>query len=279
MERIATKLGPLHVERHGRGPAVICWPSLFCDVRTLRPLVDELARDHRLLLVDGPGHGGSGGPTRPFTMEDCADAAMTVLDDEGIARAAWIGSAWGGHVGAVAAIRHPDRLLGLAVMNSPMAAWTGRPRALNAFVYWTLRALGRPRALVRSVAEAMIAPARRAERPELVEPIVDCMLVSPRAPFLAAVRSAMLDRPSLVPRLGGIRVPTLFVTGENDPLFPVDAARAQAASIPDVRFEVVPGTAHLSVWEAPERVLPRLRAFLAEIGAGDGPASARSLPA
>ncbi len=265
MERVSTTVGALHVQRHGQGPPLVCWPSLFCDVRTLRPLVDEFGRDHHLVLIDGPGHGGSGGVTHPFTLEDCADAAMQVLDATGIQRAAWIGSAWGGHVGVAAALRHPDRLLGLVAMNAPMGAWTGRLRAMNATVYWTFRALGRPRAMARKVAEAMIAPARRAERPALLDPLVDCMLASSRGPFLTAVRSAMLDRPSLLHRLAGVRVPTLFVTGAEDRLFPVAVARQQAAAIPGGRFEVVPGSSHLSLWEAPDLVLPKLRAFLAEV--------------
>lgn len=269
MDRIETSLGPLHVERHGKGPVLACWPSLFCDVRTLRPLVDEFARDHQVLLIDGPGHGRSGGVTRTFTMEQTAAAAMEVLDALGVERAAWIGSAWGGHVGAAAALRYPRRVRALVTMNAPFGAWTGRQRVMNVTLYWAFRLLGRPRALARTVAEMMIAPARRAARPELVEPVIDCMLSSDRAPFFAAVRSAMLRRTSFVPYLGELAVPTLFVTGADDELFPVERARAQAQAIPNARFEVVPGSSHLSVWEAPEIVLPMLRGFLAPLERDD----------
>ena len=78
----------------------------------------------------------------------------------------------------------------------------------------------------------------------------------------------MLDGPSLIPRLGAIKVPTLFICGTEDPLFPVAVARKQAGAIPDVRFEVVPGTAHQSLWESPEHVLPRLRAFISALDGG-----------
>ena len=266
MDPIPTNVGRLHVERHGRGPTLLCWPSLFCDVRTLKPLVDDLARDHQVVLVDGPGHGRSEGPRGRFSLDDCADAGIAVLDALDVRRASWIGVAWGGHVGAVAALRHPDRLNALVTMNAPMGAWVGRQRALYWSTYWLLR-LGRSRLLARKIASAQIAPARLAERPDLLDPIVDCIVRSKRGPFLAAVRSAMLDRPSLLPRLGAITVPTLFLTGAEDGLFPVEMARAQAAAIPGARFEIVSGTAHQSLWELPEQVLPRLRTFVASFEA------------
>ena len=274
MDRIQTNLGRLHVERRGEGPTLLCWPSLFCDERTLRPLVEGFSHDHQVVLVDGPGHGRSGGVRERFSIDDCADAGIAVLDALGVDRAAWIGVAWGGHVGAVAAMRHPTRLRALVTMNAPMGAWAGRQRALLWSTWWLLRLFGRPRALARKIASSQIAPTRLAERPDLIDPIVECIVRSERGPFLTAVRSAMLDRPSLIPRLGTISVPTLFITGPEDALLPVAAARAQAAAIPRARFEVVPGTAHHSLLESPEQVLPLLRAFLSDVathlGAGVG---------
>lgn len=270
MSGIQTKVGRLHVELHGRGPALLCWPSLFCDGRTMAPLVDDLGRDHQVLLVDGPGHGRSEGTKEAFSIDDCADAGIGVLDALGVHRATWIGAAWGGHVGTAAAVRHPNRIRALVTMNAPMGAWRGRQRALYWSTYWLLRLLGRPRVLARKIASAQIAPARLAERPALLDPIVDCIVESVRGPFLASVRSAMLERPSLIPRLGAVTVPTLFMAGTEDRLFPVGVAREQAAAIPGGRFETVPGTAHQSLWESPEQVLPRLRAFISEIEGAAG---------
>jgi pimeloyl-ACP methyl ester carboxylesterase len=265
MHDLSKDLGPLHVERHGtRGPTLLCWPSLFCDVRTLRPLVDAFGRDHQLLLIDGPGHGRSSGPTRPFPMEACADAAIRALDAAGVERATWIGVAWGGHVGTVAALRHPRRLRALVTMNAPMGARTGLTRLFFQLTWWLLR-LRRSRALARKIATTQIAPARLAQRPDLVEPIIECILQSARRPFLAAVRSAMVDRPSLIPRLGDLRLPTLFISGSEDGLLPLATAQEQAAAIPNARFEVVTGTAHQSLLEDPPQVLLKLQAFLQEV--------------
>ena len=65
-----------------------------------------------------------------------------------------------------------------------------------------------------------------------------------------------------MPRLPEVRVPTLFVTGVRDSHYPLELARAHAAAVPGARFEVVEGTSHLSIFEAPERALRLVREFL-----------------
>src|SRR5262245_1867104 len=101
---VHTGVGRLHVEVTGSGPAVLLWPSLFCDGRTMAAAVEDLAPDHTVILIDGPGHGRSGSSGRRFTLEDCARAAIAVLDEHGVREADWIGAAWGGHVGVAAAL-------------------------------------------------------------------------------------------------------------------------------------------------------------------------------
>ena len=128
---VATRIGRLHVELRGRGPIVVCWPSLYCDARTLDSLILELARDYRVVVVDGPGHGRSGVSLRPFSLDDSAAAVVEVLDAVSATRVMWIGAAWGGHIGMTVARRYPERLAGLVVLNAPMAPW--RPGAVGAW--------------------------------------------------------------------------------------------------------------------------------------------------
>lgn len=62
MTEVSTSLGSFHVEKLGSGPPVVMWPSLFCDGTSLRPQAEELARDHRVIVIDPPGHGRTVAP-------------------------------------------------------------------------------------------------------------------------------------------------------------------------------------------------------------------------
>ena len=74
---IPTRLGDLSVRAVGSGAPVVCWPSLFADSRTWHRLREPLAREHRVILIDGPSHGGSSPTRHRFTLADCAGAAIS----------------------------------------------------------------------------------------------------------------------------------------------------------------------------------------------------------
>ncbi len=77
----------------------------------------------------------------------------------------------------------------------------------------------------------------------------------------------MLDRPSLLPLLPHLEVPVLVIAGSDDALWPLAKTRAETATIPRARFEVAPGTAHLSAFEAPQLVNQLLIEFLRTVTA------------
>jgi len=257
--QLATKVGILHVEERGKGPAVLCWPSLFADARTLDGIAQALADDHRVVVVDGPGHGKSAAPPAPFSLADCADAAMQILDELGIDRATWIGAAWGGHVGVAAALRHPDRLDRLVVLNVPMAPWRGRRLALMRLTQALLGVFG-PRSFVaRMIADKSIAPNAGPDRAKMADTVEAALRRCDPHGLRIAMASAMFGREDLVPRLGEVTVPTVFFAGADDALFPIEEARAQAGAIPGCRFVVVERSGHYSAIERPDVVLPILR--------------------
>jgi pimeloyl-ACP methyl ester carboxylesterase len=69
----------LRVQTIGSGPPAVLWHSLFVDSTTWTRVQQPLATARRLLLIDGPAHGGSPPVRRPFTLHDCVGAAIDVL--------------------------------------------------------------------------------------------------------------------------------------------------------------------------------------------------------
>jgi hypothetical protein len=61
---IDTTAGRLAIRVVGDGPTAVLWPSLFMDERSWDRLIPTLIQDRRLVIINGPGHGGSGDPGR-----------------------------------------------------------------------------------------------------------------------------------------------------------------------------------------------------------------------
>ena len=246
---------------------MLLWPSLFCDGRSLGPQVEELRGDHRVLVVDGPGHGRSPRPGRVFDLEGCARALVEILDGEAIDRAVLIGNAWGGHVGVVTAVRTPERVRGLVVMNAPMHPIRGLERIKARAVTALFGLLGPRPPVARAILGVLLAPSVRRDHPDRMEAVAAALRESPPGGLHLAMRSIMLGRPSLEAELGRIEAPSLFLAGDLDDVLPAEVARAQAEAAPGARFELIEGTAHLSGLEAPERVNALIRSFVEELDA------------
>jgi pimeloyl-ACP methyl ester carboxylesterase len=95
------------------------------------------------VIIDGPGHGRSAAPQHRYTLEDCAAAALDVLDNlEVTGPVDWVGNAWGGHVGLVFASSYPQRCRSLVTLGTPVDRYRGVERAKVTALYAVYGLLG-----------------------------------------------------------------------------------------------------------------------------------------
>ena len=122
MGTVPTILGDVYVDDQGSRAENIAflWPSLFTDHRMWRYQVPALrAAGFRVLAVDPPGHGQSKGLDRVFTMDECAKAALQVMDAASVQRPVVVlGTSWGGMVAPRLALLAPERVRGMVLFNT-----------------------------------------------------------------------------------------------------------------------------------------------------------------
>jgi 3-oxoadipate enol-lactonase len=78
--QVPTVLRWINLHLTGQGPAMLCWPSLLMPGLLWKAQVAELSSEHRMVLVDPPGHGASEALSRCFTLEECALCVTQLLD-------------------------------------------------------------------------------------------------------------------------------------------------------------------------------------------------------
>ena len=79
------------------------------------PSLSVLNERYRVVALDQRGHGGGITTGRAFTLEDCADDAIALMDVLGIDRAMFAGYSMGGPIAQLVWRRHPRRVMGLVL--------------------------------------------------------------------------------------------------------------------------------------------------------------------
>jgi 3-oxoadipate enol-lactonase len=198
-----------------------------------------LTRRYRVVRYDSRGHGASEAPAGPYTIEMLAEDALGLLDGLGIERAHFCGLSKGGLVGQMLGVRHGERLRSLTLCSTachlpPRDLWDERIR---------LATEEGMTALADMVVERWFTPAFRAEPTIAVDRLWQMLLDTPPegyAASCAAIRDA-----DLCEAIGQIRVPTLVIAGDKDPVTPPAKAEEIAQRIPGAQLEIIRNAAHL----------------------------------
>ena len=106
-------MSDLHTTTFGEaGPPVVFCHGLFGQGRNWTQIGKALASEHRVTLVDMPNHGQSAWTERLDYVE-MADAVAGIIDEP----AALVGHSMGGKAAMLAALRHPEKVERLVVVD------------------------------------------------------------------------------------------------------------------------------------------------------------------
>ncbi|MFF1478273.1 alpha/beta fold hydrolase [Streptomyces sp. NPDC058301] len=233
--------GPEHA------PVLVLGPSLGTTWHMWDRQIPELAGVWRIVRFDLPGHGGA--PALPaVSVGELGDRLIATLDELGVQRFGYAGSAIGAAVGADLALRHPQRLASLALIAASARFGTADEFRQRGVV---VRSNGMD-PMARSAPERWFTPAYAAAQPAIVEWAVQMVRTTDPGCYIAACEAlAAFDIRADLARIG---VPTLVLAGAEDRVTGPGDARTLVAGVPDARLAVVPGAAHLAPVEQPAAV-------------------------
>ncbi len=250
----------VYYEVTGQGPPILLGHSLLCDGRMWDGVVPALSRSYRVINPDFRGHRHSTA-SAAYSLDDLADDWLAILDREGVERAALCGLSMGGMAAMRLALAQPDRVAGLALIdsNGDRDNFMGRLRfRLMAVLY---RHFGLFGMLRRKVLSLMLGRTSLRERPEVVERAVELMRTHDRRQLVRAIY-ALVRRSAIAERLASIRCPSLILVGEEDLSTPVVRSRRLHELIHGSELEVIPEAGHLSALERPTLVAEKVLGFL-----------------
>ena len=233
---------PIHYEAHGQGtPALIFVHGAVCKRSQWRNQINHFSPHYTVVTIDLAGHGESGTGRKFWSMEAFGEDVSTVVTQLGLEQAVLVGHSMGGSVILEAALRIPDRVLGLVCVD-------------------TMQELDRDN--TREELEEMFAPLRtnfagvvQDMARDLLGPETDPMVVQEVLDDIASMRQdvgigEMLDLWSGDRRrrevLEQLECPIVVIAGDYRP-FDVDAAERYG-----IELKFVSGVGHWIMMEEPE---------------------------
>jgi pimeloyl-ACP methyl ester carboxylesterase len=112
----------------GRGPTVVLVHGLGSDANDWLPVARDLARDHRVVLVELPGHGLTPMAT-PFALEQATLALDRAIAEQSREPVVLVGHSVGGLVATSEALRSPKRVRALVLVETALAPQMTRAEA------------------------------------------------------------------------------------------------------------------------------------------------------
>ena len=249
----------LNVSVEGResGPTIMLSNSLGTTMQMWEPQMAALTKLFRVIRYDRRGHGKSGAPAGPYSMERFGQDVLAILDDLNIEKVHWCGVSMGGMVGQWLGANAPERVGKLILANTACyypdpTNWLNRIKAVNE---------GGLAAIADGVIAAWLTADFREREPQITTRMKQMLVATPVQGYIACCEAlSTLDQRDLLPR---ITAPTLVIAGRHDMSTPVEAGEFIRSRIPGASMTLL-DAAHISNVEQPHDFTEAVVGFLTQ---------------
>ncbi len=245
------------------GPTLVLINSLGSDLRLWDRLLPCLGVGWRAIRYDQRGQGQSEVPPGPYRLSDHTGDLAGLLEQLEVESPVLFGLSVGGLIAMDYASQFPGRARALVLSDTAPRIGTSQG--------WTERMDGIQQrgmaAMAAGILGRWVTPALAGSRPADYETLRHMLLETPLEGYAATC--AVLRDADLQARLPELAVPTLVMVGADDLSTPPAQMRALAKALPQARFQVIEGAAHLPCFEQPEAVAAAVEAFWQDMTHGN----------
>ncbi len=251
----------------GQGIPLILIHGLFLDHTAFEQQIQAIAGQARIIAIDIHGHGDSSVLSKPMSLDEMAEDYLDLVQQLGIQQAVWCGLSLGGMTSLRIALRHPEAVLGLLLLNTNAASGAGKKvpsfDGLNAVL--TLRFLWNTQFLKQKVLNpGLLGRTTLETHPEIQQIWVERMKQIHSISVKHSVE-AVLSARSILDQLSSIQVPTIVAGGAEDMALSMSASQEIHQRISNSTLVEIEKCGHSSPVEQPKRVSQLLEQLLVEV--------------
>ncbi len=252
----------LQYEIHGSGSPLLLIHGLGMDHSMWDVQISDFSQDHQVISYDLRGHGQSGSPDFPYSIDLLADDLDQFLHFLGLRKASFLGLSLGGRILLRFALKYPKEITAIILADAQSETPPESSRRFSALAEFTRR-----EGIGRAAEEFFSIPALQGlakRNPQRFVQEKERFLRSSARGFANSCL-AIAAMTSLTEDLEAIQVPTLALAGEEDEAY-LPYLEIYAEKIRGCRKETIPRAGHLSNLENPGAFNKAVLTFLKGLG-------------
>jgi pimeloyl-ACP methyl ester carboxylesterase len=223
------------------------------------PLIERLAKTHKVVAPSLPGFGASPRPHGVTTVDDIAYRVLDLIEELDLRDIILVGVSFGGWVAAELATKGTGRIAKLVLIDPVGCKFGDREtRAVRDIFSHTAQEI--PTLFFADEAKGLAA-LHNLDFKDLPEETA-LRFARNREALTLYGYNPNLYNPKLKDRLHRIKVPTLVLWGADDQIVSADYGRQYADAIPGAAFESVSDAGHYGYLEQPAAFADKIEAFL-----------------
>lgn len=232
-------------------PALLLLPGLLNDARLWQAQTADLSEGAQVQVADLTG------------ADSIAGLAAAALAQAPAGRFALAGLSMGGYVALEILRQAPERVRGLALLDT-----TARPDTAESSAN-RRQLIEQSQTDFSGVVDTLLPKQLHPDHlnDTALTRVIHAMARDVGANAFVRQQTAIMGRIDSRPHLGDIGCPTLVLCGREDAITPVEVHEEMAAALPNALLMVIASCGHLSALEQPDEVTAALKRWLARLAA------------
>ncbi len=242
--------GEFQFIEEGQGPIIILLHGLFGALSNWRAVVDQFAKNYRILIPLLPIYGTT---VRRADLEGLVEFLEKFIDYKKLSNFNLMGNSLGGHLGLIYTLRHQDQVKNLVL--------TGSSGLFENSMGGSFPRRGSYEYISERVGYTFYEP--KTATKELIDEVFETTRSIPKCLRIVSIAKSA-QRHNMAKDITKIHVPTLLIWGLNDTITPPMVAHEFNKLIPNSTLRFVDKCCHAAMMEQPDRFNSLVDNFLKE---------------
>lgn len=270
----------VHYKTYGSGPTTLILLHGFgSSLFSWREVAEALGQEFRVIAFDRPAFGLTERPLEwsgenPYSPEFQTKLVIGLMDALEVQQAALVGNSAGGAIAMLTALRYPERIQALILVDPAVYHGGGSPDAVR----WLLQTpqVKRIGPLIARRIQTWGDDLARSSwhdpskiTPEIWDGYHLPLQVQDWDQALWNLTAASRDM-NLDERLAEFQLPVLVITGDDDRIVPTEESIRLESALPNAALAVIPNCGHVPHEECPQDFLSAVEEFMRPINANSG---------